>query len=101
MAFLGFNTNWQSLIALPLAVVVGLFTIAEAGLFQAPFYSIFALAGKLFLDSLNMLIVLLIAFPLLGSSASVYGAPRGPVIAARDRGGEPDAGRQGCEGVGQ
>ena len=60
MAFFSLKLHWQILIALVLAVAVGLLTGTEAGLFGITFYSIFDFVGKLFLNALKMLIVPLI-----------------------------------------
>jgi len=52
--------HWQILIALVLAVLVGLVIGRETGILGVTFYSIFDFVGKLFLNALKMLIVPLI-----------------------------------------
>jgi len=60
MSPLKLKLHWQILIALGLAILVGLAVGREAGLFGVTFYAIFDFVGKLFLNALKMLIVPLI-----------------------------------------
>jgi Na+/H+-dicarboxylate symporter len=73
MAFLSLKLHWQILIALVLAIAVGLLTGTEAGLFGITFYSIFDFAGKLFLNALKMLIVPLIVSSIIVGVAGIGG----------------------------
>ncbi len=73
MAFLSLKLHWQILIALVLAVAVGLLTGTEAGLFGITFYSIFDFVGKLFLNALKMLIVPLIVSSIIVGVAGIGG----------------------------
>lgn len=52
--------HWQILIALVLAVIVGVVSGKEAGVFGISFYEMFAFTGKLFLNALKMIIVPLV-----------------------------------------
>ncbi|QMU61312.1 MAG: cation:dicarboxylase symporter family transporter [Gammaproteobacteria bacterium] len=52
--------HWQILIALLLAVLVGLFLDSQSSIFSITFASIFEFVGKLFLNALKMIIVPLI-----------------------------------------
>jgi len=74
MAFLRLKLHWQILIALALAVVVGLLTGTEAGLFGLTFYSVFDFVGKLFLNALKMLIVPLIVSSIIVGIAGIGGS---------------------------
>jgi Na+/H+-dicarboxylate symporter len=74
MAFLKLKLHWQILIALVLAVVVGLLTGTEIGLFGITFYSIFDFVGKLFLNALKMLIVPLIVSSIIVGIAGIGGS---------------------------
>ncbi|MEA3275974.1 MAG: dicarboxylate/amino acid:cation symporter [Pseudomonadota bacterium] len=74
MAFFRLKLHWQILIALALAVVVGLLTGTEAGLFNLTFYSIFDFVGKLFLNALKMLIVPLIVSSIIVGIAGIGGS---------------------------
>jgi Na+/H+-dicarboxylate symporter len=74
MAFLRLKLHWQILIALALAVAVGLLTGTEAGLFGVTFYSIFDFVGKLFLNALKMLIVPLIMSSIIVGIAGIGGS---------------------------
>ncbi|EXJ14582.1 dicarboxylate/amino acid:cation symporter [Imhoffiella purpurea] len=77
MSLLKLKLHWQILIALGLAVLVGLLVGRDAGLFGVSFYAIFDFIGKLFLNALKMLIVPLIVSSIivgvsgLGSSDSL------------------------------
>jgi Na+/H+-dicarboxylate symporter len=74
MAFLRLKLHWQILIALALAVVVGLLTGTESGLFGLTFYSVFDFVGKLFLNALKMLIVPLIVSSIIVGIAGIGGS---------------------------
>ncbi len=58
--FTALQLHWQISIALVLAVVAGILSGEEAGLFGVSFYSIYEFIGSLFLNALKMLIVPLI-----------------------------------------
>jgi Na+/H+-dicarboxylate symporter len=59
------------LIALALAVIAGLFTGTDAGLFGITFYSVYAFVGQLFLNALKMLIVPLIVSSIIVGIAGI------------------------------
>ncbi len=63
--------HWQILIALALAVVAGLLTGKDAGLFGITYYSIYAFFGTLFLNALKMLIVPLIVSSIIVGIAGI------------------------------
>jgi proton glutamate symport protein len=65
--------HWQILIALVLAVLVGLAVARETGVLGVTFYSIFDFVGKLFLNALKMLIVPLIISSIVVGVAGVGG----------------------------
>ena len=65
--------HWQILIALGLAVLVGLALDRETGILGVTFYSIFDFVGKLFLNALKMLIVPLIISSIIVGVAGVGG----------------------------
>ncbi len=69
--------HWQILIALVLAVLVGLVVGRETGVLGVTFYSIFDFVGKLFLNALKMLIVPLIISSIVVGVAGV-GGTHGP-----------------------
>ena len=77
MGLLKLKLHWQILIALGLAIVVGLLVGETGGLFGVPFISIFDFIGTMFLNALKMLIVPLIVSSIIigiagiGSSDSV------------------------------
>lgn len=74
MAYLKLKLHWQILIALALAVVVGMLTGTEAGLFGVTFYAVFDFVGKLFLNALKMLIVPLIVSSIIVGIAGIGGS---------------------------
>ena len=74
MIFLKLKLHWQILIALVLAVGVGLLTGTEAGLFGVTFYAMFDFIGQLFLNALKMLIVPLIVSSILVGIAGIGGS---------------------------
>jgi len=74
MAFLRLKLHWQILIALALAVVAGLLTGTEGGLFGVTFYSMFDFVGTLFLNALKMLIVPLIVSSIIVGIAGIGGS---------------------------
>lgn len=78
--------HWQILIALGLAIAVGLVVGREAGVFGITFYSIFEFLGKLFLNALKMLIV-----PLIVSSI---------IVGVAGIGGSDNLGRMGAKTIG-
>ena len=63
--------HWQILIALGLAVVVGLAVGADGTLFSISFVSVFDFVGTLFLNALKMLIVPLIVSSIICGMASI------------------------------
>ncbi len=65
--------HWQILIAMALAILVGLAVDREAGIFGVTFYSIFDFVGKLFLNALKMLIVPLILSSIIVGVAGIGG----------------------------
>ncbi len=65
--------HWQILIALVLAVLVGLAVGREGGVLGVTFYSIFEFVGKLFLNALKMLIVPLIVSSIIIGVAGIGG----------------------------
>ncbi len=77
MGLLKLKLHWQILIALGLAIVVGLLVGETAGLFGVPFIAVFDFIGQMFLNALKMLIVPLIVSSIIigiagiGSSDSV------------------------------
>jgi len=74
MAFLGLKLHWQILIALALALVVGLLTGKEAALFGVTFHALFDFVGTLFLNALKMLIVPLIVSSIIVGIAGIGGS---------------------------
>ena len=66
--------HWQILIALVLAVLVGLVIGRETGILGVTFYSIFDFVGKLFLNALKMLIVPLIVSSIIVGVAGIGGS---------------------------
>jgi len=58
--FTSLQLHWQILIALVLAIIAGILSGKDAGLFDVSFYSIYDFFGSLFLNALKMLIVPLI-----------------------------------------
>jgi len=74
MAYLRLKLHWQILIALALAVVVGMLTGTETGLFGVTFYAVFDFVGKLFLNALKMLIVPLIVSSIIVGIAGIGGS---------------------------
>jgi Na+/H+-dicarboxylate symporter len=73
MAFFKLKLHWQILIALGLAVVAGLLTGTDAGVFGVSFYAMFDFVGKLFLNALKMLIVPLIVSSIIVGIAGIGG----------------------------
>ena len=77
MKVLELKLHWQILIALGLAVIAGLLTGTQAGLFGVAFYDVYNFIGSLFLNALKMLIVPLVVSSIIvgiagiGSSGSV------------------------------
>ncbi|WP_455204133.1 dicarboxylate/amino acid:cation symporter [Kaarinaea lacus] len=63
--------HWQIIIALALAVLIGLLTGKEASIFGVTFYSIFEFFGQLFLNALKMLIVPLVASSIIIGIAGI------------------------------
>ncbi len=66
--------HWQILIALVLAVLVGLAVGRDAHIFGVTLYSIFDFVGKLFLNALKMLIVPLIISSIIVGVAGIGGS---------------------------
>lgn len=73
MSHLKLKLHWQILVALVLAVLVGLALDRETGAVGVTFYSIFDFVGKLFLNALKMLIVPLIISSIVVGIAGVGG----------------------------
>ncbi len=65
--------HWQILIALGLAVIAGMLSGTEAGLFGIRFYDMYAFIGTLFLNALKMIIVPLIVSSIVVGIAGVGG----------------------------
>ena len=65
--------HWQIIIALLLAVLVGLSLDTESSLFGIKFYAIFSFIGSLFLNALKMIIVPLIVASLITGIAGIGG----------------------------
>lgn len=63
--------HWQILIALGLAIIVGLLVGEEGALFGVRFYDVFDFIGQLFLNALKMLIVPLIVSSIIIGVASI------------------------------
>lgn len=74
MSPLKLKLHWQILIALALAILVGLAVGREAGLFGVSFYAVFDFVGKLFLNALKMLIVPLIVSSIIVGVAGLGGS---------------------------
>ncbi len=68
---LNLKLHWQILLALGLAVIAGLLTGTEAGLFGITFYSVYDFFGTLFLNALKMLIVPLIVSSIIVGIAGI------------------------------
>lgn len=66
--------HWQILLALVLAILVGLVVGTETGIFGVSFYAIFGFVGKLFLNALKMLIVPLIVSSIIVGVAGLGGS---------------------------
>lgn len=66
--------HWQILIALMLAIAVGLLVGREVGIFGVSFYSVFDFLGNLFLNALKMLIVPLIMSSIIVGIAGLGGS---------------------------
>jgi Na+/H+-dicarboxylate symporter len=71
MAILKLKLHWQILIALGLAIVVGLLVGEDGNLFGVTFYAIFDFIGQLFLNALKMIIVPLIVSSIIVGVASI------------------------------
>ncbi len=65
--------HWQILIALILAVILGIATGREAEIFGVTFYSIYSFMGTMFMNGLKMIIVPLIVSSIITGIASVGG----------------------------
>lgn len=63
--------HWQILIALGLAIIVGLAVGKSVGLFGVPFIAVFDFIGELFLNALKMLIVPLIVSSIIVGVAGI------------------------------
>jgi len=74
MSLLKLKLHWQILIALVLAVLVGLIVGRETGLFGVSFYAIFDFIGQLFLNALKMLIVPLIVSSIIVGVSGLGGS---------------------------
>ncbi len=71
MGLLKLKLHWQILIALALAVVVGLLVGEDGAIFGVTFYAIFDFVGQLFLNALKMLIVPLIVSSIIVGVAGI------------------------------
>ncbi|HSO82451.1 dicarboxylate/amino acid:cation symporter [Thiocapsa sp.] len=71
MSVLKMKLHWQILIALVLAIVIGLLIERDTGLFGVTLYGIFAFLGELFLNALKMLIVPLIVSSIIVGIAGI------------------------------
>ncbi|MFP4063044.1 MAG: dicarboxylate/amino acid:cation symporter [Halochromatium sp.] len=71
MAFLKLKLHWQILIALALAIIVGLLVGEDGHLFGMTFAALFDFIGQLFLNALKMLIVPLIVSSIIVGVASL------------------------------
>jgi len=74
MALLKLKLHWQILIALALAIIVGLLVGEDGNLFGLTFYAMFDFVGQLFLNALKMLIVPLIVSSIIVGVASIGGS---------------------------
>jgi proton glutamate symport protein len=74
MSLLKLKLHWQILIALVLAVVVGLIVGREIGVFGVTFHAIFDFVGQLFLNALKMLIVPLIVSSIIVGVSGLGGS---------------------------
>jgi Na+/H+-dicarboxylate symporter len=63
--------HWQIAIAMMLAIIAGVLTGTEAGIFGVSFYSAYAFLGELFLNALKMLIVPLIMSSIISGVAGI------------------------------
>jgi Na+/H+-dicarboxylate symporter len=63
--------HWQILIALILAVIAGLVTGTEVGVFGITFFAMYDFAGELFLNALKMLIVPLVMSSIITGIAGI------------------------------
>lgn len=73
MSVLKLKLHWQILIALGLAILVGLAIERDTGLFGITFHAIFDFLGELFLNALKMLIVPLIVSSIIVGIAGIGG----------------------------
>ena len=71
MRLLQLKLHWQILIALALAVPVGLWAGRDGGAFGITFYAVFDFVGTLFLNALKMLIVPLIMASIISGIAGI------------------------------
>lgn len=86
LQFSSLKLHWQILIALILAVIIGLSVGRDGGIFGLSFYAIFSFIGQLFLNALKMLIV-----PLIVSSI---------IVGMSGLGGSEHLGRLGAKTIG-
>ena len=64
---------WTVLIAIAIAIVIGTLTGKEAGIFGVSFYSMYDLIGKLFINSLTLIIVPLVSSSIITGIARIGG----------------------------
>ena len=64
---------WPVLIAIALAIAVGTLTGKQAGIFGLSFYSIFDVVGKLFINSLTLIVVPLVSSSIITGVARIGG----------------------------
>lgn len=62
---------WTVLIAIALAIVIGTLTGKEAGIFGISFYSMYDLIGKMFINSLTLIIVPLVSSSIITGIARI------------------------------
>lgn len=67
------KSPWTVLIAIVLAFIVGNITKTQASIFGVTFYSIFDLIGKLFIQSLTLIVVPLVASSIISGMARIGG----------------------------
>lgn len=65
------KSPWIVLISIALAIFIGTLTGKEAGIFGVPFYSIYDVGGKLFLNSLTLIIVPLVSSSIITGVARI------------------------------
>ena len=64
---------WTVLIAIALAILIGTLTGRTAGIFGVSFYSVYDVIGKLFINSLTLIIVPLVSSSIITGVARIGG----------------------------